>query len=128
MAVGFSATLVGRILNYLRGTAPTAISGLYCQLHTGNPGTAGTSNVSSVTTRVAATMAAEAGGTITQNGTDPSWTSWAGSSETVSHISVWDAPSGGNFLYSFALTTPRAMTSGDTFTLDTHSVGLPTAS
>lgn len=128
MAVGFSATLVGRILNYLRGTAPASVTALYVQLHTANPGTAGTTSVSSVTTRVLVTFAAESGGSIVQNGTDPSWASWAGSSETISHISVWDASTAGTFLFSLALTTPRAVTAGDTFTLDTQTVTLPTAS
>ncbi len=128
MAVGFSATLVGRVLNYLRGTSPTAISGLYVQLHIGNPGTAGTSNPSSVTTRVLCTFAAESGGSIVQNGTDPSWTAWAGSSETVSHWSLWDAATAGTFLVSGALAVAKAMTPGDTFTLDTQTIGLPTAS
>lgn len=128
MAVGYSATLVGRILNYLRGTAPTAIAGLYVQLHTANPGTAGTTAISSVTTRVLVTYAAESGGSIVQNGTDPSWASWAGSSETISHISVHDASTGGNFLFSLALAVPKAMTAGDTFTLDTTTLSIPTAS
>lgn len=128
MAVGFTATLVGRLLNYLRGTAPTAIPGLYVKLHIGNPGTAGTSNPSSVTTRVACTFAAESGGSIVQNGTDPSWAAWGGSSETVSHWSLWDDPTAGTCLVTGALAVAKAMTPGDTFTLDTQTIGLPTAS
>src|SRR5258708_37543974 len=62
MASGLAATtLANKWLNMLGGTAFTAPS-TFVQLHTGEPGAAGTSNVSSVTTRPAITWAAASAG------------------------------------------------------------------
>ncbi|AKJ71626.1 hypothetical protein SPI1_33 [Skermania phage SPI1] len=52
MTVGISTVAVAnRMLDWLRGTAPATIAGLYLKLHTGDPGAAGTANASAVTTR-----------------------------------------------------------------------------
>jgi hypothetical protein len=69
------------------------------------------------------TQAASSGGAIALNGTAPVWTN-AGTTETISHISVWDNISAGNFLYSVALTVPQAWVSGNTFTLNTCGVSI----
>jgi hypothetical protein len=72
---------------------------MYVQLHVGDPGAAGTSSVSTTTTRAAITFAAESGGSIAAD-IQPEWLNWAGATETISHVSLWDAPTGGNFLWS----------------------------
>lgn len=117
MTVGLATTtLANRILDHLRGgTAWTQPSGLYVKLHIGDPGSAGTSNASAVTTRSQATFAAAASGAIALTGTNPSWTMTA--SETISHVSVWDASTAGNFLWSVALSASKAVVSSDTLTL-----------
>lgn len=123
MAVGLHAVnLANRWLDILRGTAFTAPSGIYVKLHTGDPGAAGTANASVVTTRSQATFAASSGGAIALTGTNPSWTATA--SETISHISVWDNSSAGNFLWSAALSVAKSVQSGDTLTLTTLGVSL----
>lgn len=123
MAVGLHAVnLANRWLDILRGTAFTAPSGLYVKLHTGDPGAAGTANASVVTTRSQATFGASSGGAIGLTGTNPSWTATA--SETISHISVWDNSSAGNFLWSAALSVSKSVQSGDTLTLTTLGVSL----
>jgi hypothetical protein len=38
-------------------------------------------------------------------------------SETISHISLWDASTAGNFLASAALTASRAVINGDSLTV-----------
>src|SRR4051812_4758458 len=105
MTVGLNAGASGlaRIwLNILNLQGVTALSTVAVKLHTGDPGAAGTSNASSVTTRPAITFAAQSGGTIASNNT-PSWASWAGTNgEVVSHISLWDSTTAGNFLCSIA--------------------------
>src|SRR5258708_14984626 len=64
MASGLAATtLANKWLNMLGGTAFTAPS-TFVQLHTGEPGAAGSSNVSSVTTRPAITWAAASAGPL----------------------------------------------------------------
>lgn len=133
MAVGLSATnFADVVLNYmLRQVAGTVPAANYVQLHTsvGDPGAAGTSNVciNSGATRVVITMAAPTTVSTTRSSaasTTPTWASWTGTSVTISYISVWSAITAGNFLYSAALTTPKAITDGDTFTLSSLSVAL----
>lgn len=127
MTAGFSTTNVANgWLNAIRasGTTFTVVAGTFVKLHTGDPGSAGASNAAAgSTTRVAVTQAAASGGAIAQNGTAPSWTN-GGTSETLTHISVWDASTSGNFLYSVALTASKAWASGDTFTLNSLGVSI----
>jgi hypothetical protein len=133
MAVGLSgANLLRKWLDMLGGTAFTAPAATWAQLHTnaGDPGASGTANVSSVTTRSQMTWAAASGTSKAITSTFPTWATWAGTNnEVVSYISVWDASTAGNFLYSFALTTPKTMNTGDTATLSSHSFSMtPVAS
>lgn len=108
------------IANALRGgaagtsfTAPTTV---YAKLHTGDPGEAGTSNASGTTTRNAIAFGASSGGVIT-NTADIDWTAWAAGSETITHISLWDASTVGNCLGSGPLGSSKAVANGDTFRL-----------
>lgn len=127
MAVGLSTTNVANgWLNAIRsgGATYTVVAGTFVQLHTGDPGAAGTSNISvGSTTRLTVSQSAASGGSITISGTAGPWTN-GGTSETISHISVWSASSAGNFLYSVALSAGQAWASGNTFTLNTLTVSL----
>lgn len=127
MAEGLSSGLVSSLLNTLRsaGAAFGPVAGTYVQLHTASPGAAGTTAVSAgSTTRIAVTHAASSSGSALSLSADGGpWTN-GGTSETISHISVWTAASGGTFDYSIALTTPKPWASGDTFTLKTLGVSL----
>jgi hypothetical protein len=128
MTWGLSATnLANPWLSSMRGggagTSFTAPSALYDQAHTGDPGANGTANVSSVTTRQAATWGAPAAGSMALSAT-PSWTSWAGSAETLAGVSTWGATSGGTFYHSTQFTTPRPVNPGDTVTVTSHSFAL----
>ena len=133
MAVGVSTTLANSWLNAYRGgaagTSITAPSALYVQLHTGNPGASGTSLASGNTTRPAITFAAASAGSYSLSNS-PSWTSWpsAQNNEAITNISVWDAATAGNFLFSATLSTSKTMTTGDTLTVSTCSVTFTTAS
>ena len=127
MAVGLHAVnLANKWLDMLAATAFTAPSSANVKLHTnaGDPGSAGTSNASAETARKALTWSAASAGSKVIAATLPSWTSWAAGSETIAHISVWDNISAGNFLYSFTLTTPKAVTNGDTLNLTAHTISL----
>lgn len=120
MTVGVSTVNTANAwLNCMRasGSTRTVVAGTFVKLHTGDPGSAGASNAAAgSTTRVAVTQSAASSGAIAINGTNPVWTN-GGTSETISHISVWDDISAGNFLYSVALTGSQAWASGNTFTL-----------
>jgi hypothetical protein len=43
-------------------------------------------------------------------------------------VSVWDAATNGNFLFSGKLAVSKTLTTGDTLTLSTLSVNVPPAS
>lgn len=126
MTAGLHTTNVAnQWLNALRSsTQPTAYSTPFVKLHTGDPGSAGTSNAAAGdTTRKAVTQSAASAGAIAISGTNPVWTN-GGTSETLSHVSVWDASTAGNFLYSIALASSQAWVSGNTFTLTVLGVSL----
>ena len=124
MTVGLhTVNLADKILNHLRGgTAWTQPAGIFVKLHTADPGSAATNAPSGVTTRPAATYAASSSGAIALTSTLPSW-SMTGT-ETITHISVWDASTAGNFLWSAALSSSKSVVNGDTLTLNTLGVSL----
>jgi hypothetical protein len=117
MATGFSAAnLANKILDHLRGgTAWTQPGGLYVKLHTGDPGASGTANAAGNTTRVQSTFGTAASGGSIANTVQAQWTSYT-TAETLTHFSIWDASSAGNFLWSGALTASKTMAIGDTLT------------
>lgn len=125
MAVGMHAVnLANKWLDMLAGTAFTAPTSANMKLHTGDPGSAGTSNASAETTRKALTWSAASAGSKAITTTLPSWTAWSAGTETISHASVWDNISAGNFLYSFAFTTAKQVANGDTLNVTAHSFAL----
>lgn len=93
--------------------AAVQLSARYIKLHIGDPGEAGTANAAAETTRKAITSAATANGVFTSTNA-LTWTS-VSTSETYSYVSLWDAVTAGNCLWSGALTTSRAVIAGDSF-------------
>lgn len=123
MAAGIATTPVNSML-----TAVTGTDGVFVQLHTGDPGSAGTSNVSSVTTREAVTWGSVSGGSVAMSNT-PAWTSWAGTSpETETYVSFWSASTSGTFGMSMQLTSSVTLNTGDSLTLTSASVTVTVAS
>jgi hypothetical protein len=125
MTVGISSgNLATPWLNVIRGTSATGLAGTFIKLHTADPGAAGaTAAAVGSATRVTVSFAAPSGNAIALTGTNPSWTN-GGTSETLTHISMWDASTAGNFILSAALTASQAWASGNTFTLTSLSVSL----
>lgn len=122
MTVGLATTtLANNWLNMLRATAFTAPVATYIKLHTADPGAAGATAASAVTTRQLATFSAAASGAIALSNS-PAFTMTG--TETISHISVWDASSAGNLLWTAALTTPKSVVNTDTLTFTTLGVSL----
>jgi hypothetical protein len=129
MTVGLSAVNTANAwLNTLRGGSAatfTAVTTMFVQLHTGDPGSAGTANVSSVTTRPALNFGAASAGSQSAVATLPSWATWAGTNgEVITHISTWGASSGGTFYYSAALAASKTVNTGDTVNLTSLTVAL----
>lgn len=125
MTAGLHAVnLANKWLDMLGGTAFTAPSSVNSKLHTGDPGSAGTANASAETDRKALAWAAASAGAKAIQATLPQWAAWDAGTETISHISEWDNISAGNFLYSFAVTTAKQVTNGDTLNQTSHTISL----
>lgn len=123
MAIGLATTtLANKWLDALRGT-PFSASATWIRLHTADPSTDSTAGSAGATSRSQATFSAASGGALALTGTNPSWVN-SGTSETLTHISVWDASSGGNLLWTAALTTNTPWAAGDTFVLTTCGLAL----
>lgn len=87
---------------------------LYLQLHTGNPGSNGTSNVATMSTRKPFSRTAAASGNVT-NSTEIQWLN-APTSELITHTSVWSAASGGVAWFADDNTDTQVYT-GDSVTI-----------
>lgn len=117
MTVGVATAQANTLLNTLRNVSG-AVAVVAVKLHTGDPGAAGTTAASATTTRNAITFSAASGGSMALSAS-VNWASWAGGTETISHISIWDSTTAGNFLWSVALTASKTVNNGDTLTLNT---------
>ena len=117
MTVGLSAVnTADKLLNTIGRTGTTFTAGsLYVKLHTGDPGATAATAASAVTTRYAVTFSASSAGSMALTSMGGTWSMTA--TETISHISLWDASTAGNFLWSVALTASKSVVSGDTLSL-----------
>lgn len=107
---------------WLDGTFATATC--YVKLHTADPGSAGTTGAAAgSTTRVQATMASASGGSKAMTSMASSWTN-GGTSETLSHISLWTASSAGTFQGSAALSSTQAWANTNTFSLTSLTIAI----
>lgn len=95
-------------------------STVYVKLHTGDPGEAGTSAAATEATRKAVTFAAASGGSITSDAA-ATWTNVA-ASETYAYISLWDASTSGNCLWTGALSASKSVSAGETFSLPSGAI------
>jgi hypothetical protein len=111
MTAGLSGTLANSVLSTITGSAA------FVKLHTGDPGSAGTSNASAETTRKAVTWGSPSAASIAATSTLPSWATWSAGSETITHVSYWSLVTAGVFQGSVALTASKAVTNGDTLNL-----------
>lgn len=119
MTAGIAAAIAN---GWLDGTFATATC--FVKLHTADPGSAGaTAAAAGSTTRVQATMAAASAGSKAMSSMASSWTN-GGTSETLTHISLWTASTAGTFNGSCALTASQAWVSTNTFTLTSLSIAI----
>lgn len=105
----------------LRGTS-LANADVYVKLHTGDPGSAGTSNAAGETTRQQASLAAASGGSVASNA-DITWTA-VSTTETISWVSFWTASSAGTFLGKDDLPVAKNINAGDTFKITSGQLTL----
>lgn len=96
----------------LRGQAFTPPSTIYVSLHTADPGDAGANEVTGGGyARQAVTLAAAAN-KATSNTAVIEFTNMP--AVTITHVGIWNAPTGGNLLMYGPLTTPKTVNAGDT--------------
>jgi hypothetical protein len=116
MAGGLSsANFADAILTALSSTAATLTSS-HLQCHTADPGASGTTAVSTgIAARQAIGAYSAASGTTTRSKSNAAAINFpATGGDTITHFAAFDASTAGNFRWSVALTTPRAVINGDT--------------
>lgn len=120
MAVGITTYLANALLNHVgRNVAYTPPATVYAKAHIGDPGATGANNASLQTTRLALSFAAAASGSMSAN-TTPEWT--LNATETISHVSFWDASTGGNCLWTAAASVSKGGVSGDIIRIATDTL------
>jgi hypothetical protein len=114
MATGISAYLANAWLDALGNATSFSVTTAYVKLHVGEPGSAGTSNPATETTRKSVSFGASSAGALASDA-DVVWTNIAGSQDAT-HFTAWDNLTTGNFLFSGTI-TGNAYTAGDTYTI-----------
>lgn len=123
--MSYSNYLEDKINDAVCNNTALQVAQSYVKLHTGDPGEDCTANAAGETTRKSASFGASSGGTATSDA-DLTWTN-VSTSETITHVSMWDHVSAGNALGSGSLTVSKALTAGDTFTIPSGSLTFSSA-
>lgn len=101
-----------QILDWLGANgAPAAVTNVYVQLHTGDPGEDCTANVATESDRVEGSFGAAAAGSIA-NDAEILWETVAGTEE-YTHFSIWDASTAGNPLANGTISPSKSVTAGE---------------
>jgi len=114
--MSFSNYIETKVLDHVfGGTAYTAPATLYLGLHTSNPAEddSGTEVSTSGTAYARQTVAFTTSGDTTSNTAAVEYPTATASYGTVSHVGVYDASTAGNLLAYGALTTSKAIATGD---------------
>ena len=116
MTTGLAAATANAFFDAICNNTSYVIVQLWCKLHIGDPGAAGTTNPATETDRQSVSFGAAAAGAIA-NDTAFEWVSIAGSQDAT-EFSLWDTvgPAGGTFVGSGTVTA-NAYTAGDTYTV-----------
>ena len=119
MATGLSSYLANKFLDAVGNATNYSAANVYVKLHVGDPGSAGTANAATETTRKSVSFSAATGGGLTSDA-DLTWSNIAGSQDAT-FFTVWDNLTAGNFLFSGTV-AGNAYTAGDTFTIPSGSL------
>lgn len=123
---GIAVGEANKMLDAWAGRATySASAAFYAQMHTGDPGAAGTSNQATHTTRVALTFGtAAASGAISCTAAASFTGITATGTESISWFSFWSAATAGTFLGRDDLATARGVTTGDGLTIAIGGVAI----
>lgn len=102
-----------KMLDAFAGRADYTQTDLWVQLHTGDPGAAGTNNVAGETDRIEGTFGAAASGGAISNTAILEWVG-VSTDETYTHVSLWSASTAGTYKGSDDISAAD-MSPGDTF-------------
>lgn len=119
----FSDLVANSWLDAVARNVSYAEAAFWAKLHLGDPGSAGTSNAAAETTRKQVTFGAAAASRAISSTTATEWLA-VSTTETYTHVSFWDAETGGNFLGRDDLSSSAAVTAGDTFRMPSGDVDL----
>ncbi|AYB70574.1 hypothetical protein SEA_SERENDIPITOUS_32 [Mycobacterium phage Serendipitous] len=120
MTVGITAYLANKLLDHVgRNVAYTPPAVVYAKAHLTDPGATGANGASAQATRLALSFAAAASGSMSAN-TTPEWT--LNATETIAYVSFWDAPTGGNCLWTAAASVSKGGVSGDIIRIATDTL------
>jgi hypothetical protein len=114
MATGLSTFLANGFLDSLGNATAFSVSNVYVKLHIADPGSAGTANAATETTRKVASFGSATAGGLSSDAAI-TWTNIAGSQDAT-YFTVWDSLTTGNFLFSGTI-TGNPYTAGDTYTI-----------
>jgi len=118
--MALSELVINSFLDALGNATAYSEAGVWVKLHIGAPGTAGANNPAATTTRMQASFAPAATKSMTTDA-DILWSNVA-NAETISHVSLWDASTGGNFLGEQALAASKVLAVGDNFRIPAGSL------
>lgn len=110
----FSDLVANSFLDAVARAVAYSEAGVWVKLHLGDPGSAGTSNAAVETTRQQATFGAGAASRAISNTVAVEWL-LVSTTETYTHVSLWDASVAGNFLGRDDLSSSAPVEAGDTF-------------
>lgn len=123
MSTGPSTSLANSLLDALGNATPFSVATPYIQLHTADPGGAGTTAVAGNATRKLVSFGAAASGAISNDAAITWTTGEVDTSEDYTHWTLWTAAAAGTFLMSGPLTA-NAVTTGDEFTIPAGELDL----
>ena len=120
---GTSSYLENKLLNHtLNSTAYTAPSTHYLALYTSDPTDANTGTEVSGTNYARVSAGFSVSTNVATNSAAIEYAAAGNAWGTVTHVGVMDAASSGNLLYHSALTTSKAITTGDIFRVPAGSL------
>ena len=111
----------------LRATSYTSPTTVYLALYTSAPGDDNSGTECSGTGYARQSVAFSRSGSTASNSAAVEFPTAGGAWGTITHFGVLDAATSGNLLYHGALTTSRAITSGDIFRVPTGDLDITCA-
>lgn len=109
------------VLNKILQNVDFTISNVWLSIHSGDPGTTGASEEES---RQDISFASAAGGSSDSSN---EVTFQISGTKTISHVGLWDAETGGTFLWRGVLDASKAVEDGDELVFEAGDVTVPTS-